>query len=145
MRKEDHGNRFYFLGLMAVLTVIYITDEIASNTNSSMQPYVLIALGYGIFIGGLWSVSDTMILVMAGESTPTQLRTSVYGANGLISGIGMLLGIVVTVVGINVVGSGNVGLLSLATTLPFLLLAMLLLMKNVNETNGQDLNKIGGK
>ena len=104
---------------------------------------LLIALGYGIFIGGLWSVSDTMILVMAGESTPTELRASVYGANGMISGIGMLIGIAVMVLGINFVGSGNVGLLSLITTLPFILLAMVLLMKNVKETNGQDLNDIG--
>ena len=104
---------------------------------------LIIALGYGIFIGGLWSVSDTLILVMAGESTPTQLRASVYGANGMISGIGMLMGIIVMVVGMNVVGSGNVGLLSLITTLPFMVLAMILLMKNVEETNGQDLNEIG--
>ena len=104
---------------------------------------LLIALGYGVFIGGLWSVSDTMILVMTGESTPTELRASVYGANGMISGIGMLIGIVVMVLGINLVGSGNVGLLSLITTLPFILLAMVLLMKNVRETNGQDLNDIG--
>ncbi len=104
---------------------------------------LIIALGYGVFIGGLWSVSDTMILVMAGESTPTQLRASVYGANGMISGIGMLIGIVVMVLGINFAGSENVGLLSLITTLPFVLLAMIMLMKNVRETNGQDLNKVG--
>ena len=55
----------------------------------------------------------------------------------------MLVGIVVMVLGINLVGSGNVGLLSLVTTLPFILLAMVLLMKNVRETNGQDLNEIG--
>ncbi|MBR4462545.1 MAG: MFS transporter [Erysipelotrichaceae bacterium] len=103
---------------------------------------LLIALGYGVFIGGLWSVSDTMILVMTGESTPTELRASVYGANGMISGIGMLLGIVVMVLGINLVGSENVGLLSLLTTLPFVLLAMVLLMKNVKETSGQDLNDV---
>ena len=84
-----------------------------------------------------------MILVMAGESTPTQLRASVYGANGMISGIGMLIGIVVMVLGINFAGSENVGLLSLITTLPFVLLAMIMLMKNVRETNGQDLNKVG--
>ncbi|MBR0461287.1 MAG: hypothetical protein IJJ00_01060 [Erysipelotrichaceae bacterium] len=80
---------------------------------------------------------------MAGESTPTNLRASVYGANGLISGIGMLLGIIVMVLGINLVGSGNVGLLSLLTTLPFILLAMIMLTRNVKETNGQDLNNIG--
>ena len=103
---------------------------------------LMIAIGYGVFIGGLWSVSDTMILVMAGESTPTSLRASVYGANGLISGVGMLIGIVVMVLGINLVGSGNVGLLSLLTTLPFIALAMVLLIRNVRETNGQDLNDI---
>ncbi len=97
--------RGYYLGMLAVLTIIYIVDEIASAINGAM-------------------------------------RASVYGANGMISGIGMLMGIVVTVLGIGPTGSDNMGLLSLVTTLPFILLAMVLLMKNVKETNGQDLNDV---
>ncbi|MBR0419526.1 MAG: MFS transporter [Erysipelotrichaceae bacterium] len=101
-----------------------------------------IALGYGIFIGGLWSVSDTVVLVMTGESTPTHLRASVIGTNSMISGLGSLAGIILMVVGMNIVGSGNVGLLSLATTLPFMILAMIMLMRNVKETNGTDLSSM---
>ncbi|MBR0461288.1 MAG: MFS transporter [Erysipelotrichaceae bacterium] len=51
MKKDNNGNKaktspgkHYFLGLMIVLTIIYIVDEISSNMNSSMQPYVLIDL-----------------------------------------------------------------------------------------------------
>ena len=103
---------------------------------------LITALGYGVFIGGLWSVSDTVVLVMTGESTPTNLRASVIGTNSMISGLGSLAGIILMVVGINIVGSGNVGLLSLMTTVPFMVLAMILLMKNVKETNGQDLSEM---
>ena len=104
---------------------------------------LIVALGYGIFIGGLWSVCDTIVLVMTGESTPTHLRASVIGANSMISGLGSLAGIIVMVVGINIVGSGNVGLLSLVTTVPFMIAAMIMLMKDVRETNGRDLNETG--
>ena len=43
MKKTDNSKN-YFAGLIIVLTVIYIVDEIASAMNSSMQPYVLIDL-----------------------------------------------------------------------------------------------------
>lgn len=104
--------------------------------------YWIVAIGYGVFIGGLWSVSDTVILVMSGESTPTELRSSVYGANGMVSGIGMLVGIIVMVAGMNIVGAENVGLLSLVATFPFMILAMIMMMKNIKETSGADMNAI---
>ena len=42
MNKHNNDDRHYFLKLIIVLAVIYIVDEISSNMNSSMQPYVLI-------------------------------------------------------------------------------------------------------
>jgi hypothetical protein len=100
-------------------------EEAKMNNNDSKDP---INKQRGYYLG--------MLAVL------TIMRASVYGANGMISGIGMLMGIVVMVLGIGLTGSDNVGLLSLVTTLPFILLAMVLLMKNVKETNGQDLNDV---
>lgn len=102
-----------------------------------------IAVGYGMFIGGLWSVTDTLCLVMSGESTPTNLRASVMGAMSFISAMGMIAAIAVIVIGMNIVGSGDVGMVCLAITLPFMLIAMVMLMKNVKETVSTDLNTVG--
>ena len=34
---------------------------------------VIIGIGWGMFIGTLWSITDTLVLVMPAESTPTSM------------------------------------------------------------------------
>ncbi|MBP5305231.1 MAG: MFS transporter [Lachnospiraceae bacterium] len=102
----------------------------------------VIGTAYGLFIGGLWSICDTLVLVMPSESTPTELRASVIGTMALIMGVGMALSSILIAVGMNVVGSANIGMLCFAMTVPFMLIAIFLITKNVKETNGADLTNI---
>ena len=102
----------------------------------------VIGTAYGVFIGGLWSICDTLVLVMPSESTPTELRASVIGTMALIMGVGMALSSILIAVGMNVVGSANIGMLCFAMTVPFMLIAIFLITKNVKETNGADLTNI---
>lgn len=39
-----HNSRRYFIFLIVILTLVYVVDEIASNINSSIQPYAIINL-----------------------------------------------------------------------------------------------------
>lgn len=102
----------------------------------------LIGAAYGLFIGGLWSVSDILFLVMPAESSPTELRASVMGTMSLMLVIGMLVSVVFIVVGQMIVGAENTGLLSLCICIPFMIFSLFLLMKNVKETKGVDLSAI---
>jgi len=102
---------------------------------------IVIGLGWGMFIGTLWSITDTLVLVMPAESTPTNMRASVMGVMSLLLSAGMALSIVLFVVGMNVVGSGNIGILSLVVCIPLMILSLILLSR-VEETMGRDLDSI---
>ena len=106
------------------------------------MPEAVVGISYGFFIGGLWSVSDMLCLIMAGESSPTHLRASVLGSMSLLVGIGSMGSSIAIMVGMLFVK--NIGLLSLCVCGPFMLLALILLITRVNETKGVDLNTVTG-
>lgn len=109
--------------------------------NFGMAP-AIVGISYGFFIGGLWSVSDMLCLIIAGESSPTHLRASVLGSMSLLVGIGSMGSSIAIMVGMLFVES--IGLLSLCVCGPFMLIALFLLITKVHETKGVDLNTVTG-
>ena len=103
---------------------------------------ILVGVSYGLFIGGLWSAADILFIMIPGESTPTNLRVSVVGTMGIMSGVGNVLSIAIMTVGMLFVE--DIGILCLCVCVPFLLAAILILMTKVNETKGVDLSKVTG-
>ena len=109
--------------------------------NYGMNP-ILVGISYGFFIGGLWSVADMLCLIISGESSPTHLRASVLATMSMMGGIGSAVSAVAITVGMLFVDS--IGLLSLCICAPFMLLAIILLLTQVHETKGIDLNTVTG-
>lgn len=109
--------------------------------NFGMSP-AIVGISYGFFIGGLWSVSDMLCLIVAGESSPTHLRASVLGSMSLLVGIGSMGSSVAIMIGMLFVES--IGLLSLCVCAPFMLIALFLLITKVHETKDVDLNTVTG-
>lgn len=103
---------------------------------------ILVGVSYGLFIGGLWSAADILFIMLPGESTPTNLRVSVVGTMGIMSGVGNVLSIAIMTVGMLFVE--NIGTLCLCVCVPFLLTAIIILLTKVNETKGVDLSKVTG-
>lgn len=96
---------------------------------------------YGASIGGLWSMSDTLFLTIPAESVPTEIRSSVMGTMSLLLAGGMIIGMVIVVVGQNFF---NMGWLCLAVCVPFMVVALLILLTKVHETKGVDLDTVTG-
>ena len=111
-------------------------------SNMGMAP-AIVGISYGFFIGGLWSVSDMLCLIMSGESTPTHLRASVIGSMSLLVGLGSMGSSVALTVGMLFVDS--IGMLSLWVCGPFMVLALILMITKVKETKGVDLNTVTGE
>ena len=107
----------------------------------SISP-VLVGVSYGFFIGGLWSVADVLFIMLPGESTPTNLRVSVVGTMGIMSGVGNVISIAIMTVGMLFVKS--IGLLCLCVCVPFLVASMVILITMVHETKGVDLSAVTG-
>ena len=110
--------------------------------NFGVSP-VWVGVSYGFFIGGLWSVADMLCLIISSESSPTHLRASVLGTMSLLSGIGSAVSGMTIAVGMKFVES--IGILSLCVCAPFMLLAIVLLLTQVHETKGIDLNTVTGE
>ena len=111
------------------------------SANFGMSP-ALVGISYGFFIGGLWSVADMLTLIISGESSPTHLRASVLATMSMMGGIGSAVSGISITVGMLFVDS--IGLLSLCICAPFMLLAIILLLTQVHETRGIDLNTVTG-
>ena len=96
-------------------------------------------VAYGCSIGGLWSMSDTIILTMPAESSPSGMRSSVMGTISVMIGAGMFIGQILFIVCQNFL---SMDLLFLFICVPFMALSLLVLMTKVKETKDVDLDSI---
>lgn len=122
------------IALVGLVSFVYCS-------NFGISP-VLVGISYGFFIGGLWSAADILFILIPGESTPTNLRVSVVGTMGIMSGVGNVLSVAIMTVGMLFIES--IGFLYLGVAIPFLLIAMVILISKVNETKGVDLTTVTG-
>ena len=114
------------------------------GARSGWNPY-LVGAGYGLYIGGLWSTSDTLYIMLPGESTPTNLRSSVIGAMSLFAVGGMAFNLSIGLFGVKIIGAENLGTVCLCICLPAMIAALLILTFKVRETRGADLDSIGNE
>ncbi len=100
---------------------------------------VAAGVAYGCSIGGLWSMSDTIILTMPAESSPSGMRSSVMGTISVMIGAGMFIGQILFIVLQNFL---SMDLLFLFICVPFMALSLLVLLTKVRETKDVDLDSI---
>ena len=102
----------------------------------------VIAGGYGLFVGTLWSVSDTLCLVMPAESSPTAMRASVMGTTSLLIGLGMVISTGVYMVAINLFPGESLIWFAMGITAVFIIASIFLLFRT-KETKDADLYTVG--
>ena len=127
--------------ILSIIAFVGLSAFVLS-ANFGMSP-VIVGISYGFFIGGLWSVADMLTLIISGESSPTHLRASVLATMSMMGGMGSAISAIAITVGMLFVDS--IGLLSLCICAPFMLLAIILLLTQVHETRGIDLNTVTGE
>ncbi len=96
-------------------------------------------IAYGISIGGLWSMSDTLILTMPAESSPSGMRSSVMGTISVMIGSGMFVGNILFIILQNFLAKDIVFLI---VCVPFMVLSLIVLMAKVKETRDVDLENV---
>ena len=127
--------------LLSILAFLGLTAFVFSAQLG--LPAAAIGISYGLFQGGLWSVSDMLCLLISGESSPTHLRASVMATMSLVLGLGTALSNVVIIVGMLFVKS--IGMLALCVSAPFMLLSIIILITKVHETKDVDLATVTGE
>jgi len=97
----------------------------------------------GASVGFFWANIDTLCLI-AGESTPTALRSSVLSVTYLPLGLGIGISFGVSIPLMNIFGNSAVGIIALALTVPGLLADFIILTTKVHDTKGIDLTTVKG-
>ncbi len=100
---------------------------------------IVAGIAYGCSIGGLWSMSDTLILTMPAESSPSGMRSSVMGTISVLIGSGMFVGNIIFIICQNFL---PMDILFTLICLPFMALSLIIVMTKVRETKDVDLDKV---
>ena len=110
------------------------------GANNGWNPYV-VGFFCGACIGSYWYTGDLMGL-MTSESTPTNLRASMMAVQPMISGMIFSVAMFGVMILINVLGDAAIGICTLATVVPGMLIGLLMMIFKVKETNGIDMASV---
>ncbi len=106
------------------------------------NPY-LVGFLCGAFIGSYYSTNDVLIM-MNGESSPTNLRSSTMSAQFIVTAIGVAVSYVISLPLITLLGNSVTGIVSFALLVPGFIAAFFALVRKTNETKGIDMDKVTG-
>ena len=112
------------------------------GSNYGFNPYVVGFL-CGAFVGSYYSTND-IIIMMVGESAPTNLRSSVMSAQFIVTAIGYALAYIVGTPLNYLLGNTAIGTVCFCMLVPGYIITLILLFKKTNETKGLDLSKVTG-
>lgn len=113
-----------------------------AGSNYGFNPY---AVGFlcGVFIGSYYSTND-IIIMMVGESAPTNLRSSVMSAQFVVTAIGYAAAYVIGLPLTAILGNTAIGAVCFCMLVPGYIVTLLLLFGKTHETKGLDLSKVKG-
>ena len=137
----DHKSRKAAALTASLLSVILLLGFML-GASFGAPPYPVGFLA-GACIGFFWSNVDT-ITMMAGESSPTALRSSILAAANLATGIGIGVAYGITLPLLTILGNAKAGVVILCAALPGLVAAFTILALKTHDTRGVDLRAVKG-
>ncbi len=120
--------------------VCFIAFWLGANLN--WNPY-LVGFLCGACIGSFYSVND-VIIMMVGESSPTNLRSSCMSSEFIVVAIGVVLSYLIYFPTVAIFGNGAIGTICLCLLVPGFISGLIILLKKTNETKGIDMDTVTG-
>ncbi len=120
--------------------VAFIAFSIGAS--QAWNPY-LVGFLCGAFIGSYYSTNDVLIM-MIGESSPTNLRSSTMSAQFIVTAVGVVISYAVSLPLITIFGNSLTGTVSFALLVPGFIAALFSLMKKAHDTKGVDMDTVTG-
>lgn len=113
-----------------------------AGANLAWSPYIVGFL-CGACIGSYYATNDVLIM-MIGESSPTNLRSSTISAQYIVAGVGVIISYAVGLPLMTTLGNGAAGMIILCLAVPGFVIALILLGLKTGDTKGMDLDKVTG-
>ncbi|MBQ4072112.1 MAG: MFS transporter [Clostridia bacterium] len=114
----------------------------AVGATLAWNPY-FVGLMCGACIGSYYSSND-VIIMMIGESSPTNLRSSTMSAQFIVTGIGVVISYGISLPLTAILGNTVVGIVAFCLLVPGFLSGFISLVKKCNETKGIDMETVRG-
>lgn len=97
----------------------------------------------GAFVGSYYSTNDVLIM-MASESAPTNLRSSATAAQTVVGFAGYGVAYISNMILALIFGDGIMGTVALCLLVPSFAITLIALIKNTHDTKGLDLDTVRG-
>lgn len=126
---------------MAAATIVSLI-LFSAGAEKAWNPY-LVGLLSGVCVGSFWACTDINTM-MVGESSPTNLRSSIISLSMFALGVGYVVTYAVGIPLITYLGNSSIPTVSLCLALPSLAVSMLILIFKTKETKGANLETVTG-
>lgn len=126
---------------MAAATIVSLI-LFSAGAEKAWNPY-LVGLLSGVCVGSFWACTDINTM-MVGESSPTNLRSSIISLSMFALGVGYVVTYAVGIPLITYLGNSSIPTVSLCLALPSLAVSMLILIFKTKETKGTNLETVTG-
>lgn len=97
----------------------------------------------GAFVGSYYSTNDVLIM-MIGESAPTNLRSSTMSAQFIVTAVGFGISYGVSLPLTMILGNGVIGTVAFSLLVPGFISALFVLFKKTHETKGINMETVTG-
>ena len=134
------GRKAAAITVAANCLVCFVGFVLGAKTN--FNPYVVGFLA-GAFVGSYYSTNDVLIM-MASESAPTNLRSSTSSAQTVVGFIGYALAYTVYVPVTMIFGNASITAVALGLLVPSFIITLIALVKKTHDTKGIDLDSVTG-
>lgn len=131
--------------LAAIVTALNcLVSFILFSVGSTLawSPY-FVGLMCGACIGSYYSSND-VIIMMIGESSPTNLRSSTMSAQFIVTGIGVVISYGISLPLTAILGNTVVGIVAFCLLVPGFISGFIALVKKCHETKGIDMETVKG-
>lgn len=134
------GRKAAAITVAANCLVCFVGFTLGAKTN--FNPYVVGFL-CGAFVGSYYSTNDVLIM-MASESAPTNLRSSTSSAQTVIGFVGYALAYMIYVPITMIFGNASIATVSLCLLVPSFTITLIALIKNTHDTRNVNLETVTG-
>ena len=138
---DKKGRKPAAITVAANCVVSFVIFALGSRMNF-LTPEI-IGFFCGVFVGSYYSTNDVLIM-MASESAPTNLRSSTTAAQTVVGFAGYAVGFITNMVLAMIFGDSIIGTVALCLLVPSFVVTLVALVKNTHETKGVDLDKVTG-
>lgn len=138
---DKKGRKTSAITVAANCVVSFVIFALGSRMNF-LTPEI-IGFFCGVFVGSYYSTNDVLIM-MASESAPTNLRSSATAAQTVVGFAGYAVGFMTNLIIASILGDRVIGTVALCLLVPSFVITLIALIKNTHETKGIDLDKVTG-